>query len=113
VPVEPVELAPGEPVALNENTPIGNTGVTFGEVAAYVANSKIELAQSRQGMLDALAANEACTMTPEVLATMSVDALTQLSAHFTPVSFLGAGVPRTNAADAIPAPPSVLLKAAS
>ena len=103
--------APGDPVALNEDTLIGKTGVTFGEVAAYVANSKVEQAQTRQEILDALAANDACTMTPEVLAAMSLDALTQLNAHFTPVSFLGAGVPRTNAADAIPAPPSVIMAA--
>jgi len=110
-PPAPVVDPPGDPVALNENTLIGQTGVTFGEVAAYVANSKIEQAQTRQEILDALAANEACTMTPEVLATMSLDALTQLNAHFTPVSFLGAGVPRTNDADAIQAPPSVIMAA--
>jgi len=114
-PVEPVVEPVVEPIvpatpdvapAVNADTVID--GVKLGEIARFITAHKGDIEAEKQSLVDALVANERCTISKETLATLTPCVLKEITANFQPGNYSGVGVPRGAAQD-IPAAPAVVL----
>lgn len=80
----------------------------FDKIKAHMQEVAEEADTAKKKLVDALVANEKCTVSKEALEKIETDVLRQFAAQFEPGSYLGVGVPHRDL-EAIPAPPAVVL----